>query len=84
MYPETINWCKKITTSYPNEQMEALYLIACSHYNMFDIESCLRHLTEIWNLSDNQFETDYLNDKRFKHMFTNIAHLSKNNRQQEE
>ena len=84
MYPETIEWCKKITAGYPDEQMEALYLIACSHYGMFDIESCLKQLTEIWNISNHQFEDDYLNDKRFKHMFTNIAIMSKNNRQKEQ
>lgn len=83
MYPETIEWCQKITAGYPDEQMEALYLIACSHYSMFDIESCLKQLTEIWNMSNHQFEDDYLNDKRFKHMFANIATLSRNNRQTE-
>ena len=83
MYPETIEWCDKIIRNYPEEQMEALHLTACSYYSMFDIEMCLKHLALIWQKSNNRFEDEYLNDKRFKHMFANIAHLSRNNRLQE-
>jgi len=83
MFPETIEWCSKIIKSYPDEQMEALYLTACSYYSMFDIDSCLKHLTKIWQMSNNSFEDEYLNDKRFKQMFNNIALLSKNNRLKE-
>ena len=80
MYPETIEWCEKIIRNYPEEQMEALHLTACSYYSMFDIDQCLKHLALIWQKSNNRFEDEYLNDKRFKHMFANIAQLSKNNR----
>lgn len=82
MYSETIKWCERIIRDYPDEQTEALYLTACSHYSMFDIESCLKCLTQIWN-NNHRFDEDYLNDKRFMHMFENIALLSKKNRQQD-
>ena len=69
MYPQVIEWCEKIIQGYPNEQMEALYLTACSYFHMLDIETCMKYLTQIWKLSNNCFEEEYLNDKRFKHMF---------------
>jgi hypothetical protein len=37
----------------------------------------------IWEKSNHCFEDEYLNDKRFNHMFANIAHLSRNKRQEE-
>ena len=83
MYPSTIEWCNKIIRDYPDEQTEALYLTACSYYSMFDLESCLKCLTQIWEINDKQFEEEYLNDKRFKHMFANIALLNKRNRQKD-
>ena len=58
--------------------MEALHLIACSHYNMSDIHQCLRYLTQIWQMNNSNFDEAYLNDKRFKHMFENIAQANKN------
>ena len=79
MYPETIEWCEKITKNYPDEQTEALYLMACSYYSMFDVESCMKSLATIWKLSGNRFDEDYLEDKRFKYMFDNIAQSNKNN-----
>ena len=81
MYPETIEWCDKIIQNYPDDQMEALHLAACSYYSMFDIEQCLKLLALIWQKSNNSFEDEYLNDKRFKYMFSGIAQLNKNNRQ---
>ena len=83
MYPSTIEWCNKIIRDYPDEQTEALYLTACSYYSMFDLESCLKCLTQIWEINGKQFEEEYLNDKRFKHMFANIALLNKRNRQKD-
>ena len=83
MYPETIEWCKKIVLQYPNEQTEALYLIACSYYSLFDLDNCLKYLAQIWTMNGNTFEDDYLNDKRFKHMFADIAMLNKRNHQKE-
>jgi len=80
MYPETIEWCEKIIRDYPEDQMEALHLTACSYYSMFKMEECLKHLALIWKINNNQFEDEYLNDKRFRHMFANIAQLNKNNR----
>ena len=79
MYPETIECCEKIILSYPSEQTEALYLIACSHYYMFNIDSCMEYLTTVWKLSNNRFEDEYIEDKRFNHMFTNIIALLKKN-----
>jgi tetratricopeptide (TPR) repeat protein len=81
MYPSTIEWCEKIIRNYPDEQTEALYLTACSYYSMFDIEQCLKLLALIWQKSNNSFDDEYLNDKRFKYMFSGIAQLNKNNRQ---
>ena len=78
LYPETIAWCEKIILNYPDEQMEALHLIACSHYNMSDVHQCLRYLTQIWQMNNSNFDEAYLNDKRFKHMFENIAQANKN------
>ena len=83
MYPETIEWCKKIVLQYPNEQTEALYLIACSYYSLFDLDNCLKYLAQIWTINGNTFEDEYLNDKRFKHMFADIAMLNKRNHQKE-
>ena len=83
-YRETIEWCEKIIQGYPEEQTEALHLIACSYYFIFDIESCLKYLAQIWRISNNRFEDEYLNDKRFKHMFTNIEVLLNSNNQQTE
>lgn len=80
MYPETIEWCEKIIQGYPDEQMEALHLTACSYYSMFDMVSCLKYLTLVWEKSNYRFEEEYLNDKRFSHMFANIAYLSRNKR----
>ena len=79
MYPETIEWCKKITSAYPDEQLEALFLIACSHYYMNDIEACLSQLTTIWRINDHRFGDEFLIDKRFNAMFTNLVTLNKNN-----
>ena len=78
LYPETIAWCEKIILNYPDEQMEALHLIACSHYNMSDVHQCLRYLTQIWQMNNSNFDEAYFNDKRFKHMFENIAQANKN------
>ena len=84
MFPETLKWCRKIIEGYPDEQTEALYLTACCHYNMFDIESCLKCLTRIWQMNNNSFDEEFLSDKRFTHMFENIALLNKRNRTKEE
>lgn len=83
MFPETLKWCRKIIEGYPEEQTEALYLTACCHYSMFEIESCLKCLTRIWELGNHSFEEEYLNDKRFKHMFDYIALLNKRNHTKE-
>ena len=83
MFPETLEWCKKIIEGYPDEQMEALHMVACCYYSMFDIESCLKYLTRVWELGNHSFDEEYLNDKRFKHMFDNIALLNKRNRTKE-
>ncbi len=79
MYPETIDWCGRIIRNYPEEQVEALHLTACSYYSMFDLESCLKYLAQIWQMNGHQFEDEYLEDKRFKHMFATIAQLNKKN-----
>lgn len=83
MYPNTIEWCERIIRDYPDEQTEALYLTACSYYSMFDFESCVKYLTQIWHNNNHSFDADFLEDKRFKHMFVNIALLNKKNRQQD-
>ena len=83
MFPETLKWCRKIIEGYPEEQTEALYLTACCHYSMFEIDSCLKCLTSIWELGNHSFEEEYLNDKRFKHMFDYIALLNKRNHTKE-
>ena len=83
-YRETIEWCERIVRNYPDEQTEALHLIASSYYYMFDIESCLKYLAQIWKASDNRFEDEYLNDKRFNPMFTDIEVLLRQNNQQTE
>jgi len=83
MYPPTIKWCEKIIKDYPDEQIEALHLIACSYYKMFNFELCMKYLSQIWEISGKQFEDEYLNDKRFKYMFANIALLNKRNRQKD-
>lgn len=83
MYPETIEWCERIIRDYPDEQMEALHLSACSYYSLFDMESCLKILEKVWILNNNSFDREYLEDKRFQHMFANIALLNKKKRQQE-
>jgi hypothetical protein len=46
---------------------------------MFDIDSCMKYLTIVWKLSNNRFEDEYIEDKRFNHMFTNIIALLKKN-----
>lgn len=79
-YPGAIDWCEKIINEYPDEKLEALYITACSYYSMYNIESCLQYLTQIWEVSNNQFDDEYLNDKRFKHMFANLAQLHRKNR----
>lgn len=76
-YPETIHWCEKIIRTYPDEQMEALYLVACSHYSMSDIAPCMYYLSQIWTISGNCFEEEYLMDKRFKQMFATIMLMNK-------
>jgi len=83
MYPETIRWCEKIVSNYPDDQIEALHLIACSYYSMYEIDSCMEYMTKIWEISNNSFEEVYLYDKRFRHMFANIALLFKKSRQKD-
>ena len=83
LYPETIEWCQKIVQNYPDEEMEALYMIACSYYSMSDMESCLEYLAMIFGKSNYRFEDEYLNDVRFKHMFANISLYINHNKQQE-
>lgn len=80
MYPETIEWCQKIILEYPEEQTEALYLIACSYYNMSDMDSCMRHLAIVFQMSNFCFEEEYLNDKRFRHMFADISNFIQDKR----
>ena len=82
MYPETIEWCQKIIQEYPEEQTEALYLIACSYYNMSDMDSCMRHLAIVFQKSNFCFEEEYLNDKRFSHMFADISNFIQSKRQE--
>ena len=84
MYPETIRWCEKIIQEYPDDQMEALHLMACSHFNMSDLESCLKCLAQIWMLNDFQFADDYSIDKRFKKMFLEIDKIIHQKNNQEE
>ena len=79
IYSKAIEWCEKIVTQYPKEQMEALYMIACCHYYLYDIESCMKYLSKIWEISNNRFEEDYLSDRRFKQMFSGIEILLKKN-----
>ena len=69
MYSETIDWCSRICKNYPEEQLEALHLIACSYFCMLDIDSCLKYLAKIWQMCDQKFEEEYINDKRFRQMF---------------
>ena len=83
MYPETIDWCTKIIKSYTEERMEALHLTASSYFNMFDIDSCLKYLAQIWQMNGEKFEDEYMNDKRFKKMFLDIAHIYRNNHHKE-
>jgi tetratricopeptide (TPR) repeat protein len=75
MYPQTIEWCEKIISGYPDEQTEALYLTACSFFHMFDMETCMKYLARVWKLSNQCFEDEYMNDKRFMHMFEVIETL---------
>jgi tetratricopeptide (TPR) repeat protein len=75
MYPQTIEWCEKIISGYPDEQTEALYLAACSFFHMFDMETCMKYLAKVWKLSNQCFEDEYMNDKRFMHMFEVIETL---------
>jgi tetratricopeptide (TPR) repeat protein len=75
MYPQTIEWCEKIISGYPDEQTEALYLTACSFFHMFDMETCMKYLAKVWKLSNQCFEDEYMNDKRFMHMFEVIETL---------
>ena len=81
MYPETIEWCQKILQTYPEEQMEALYLIACSYYNLSDMDSCMKYLAFAFQRSNYCFEEEYLNDKRFSLMFADISNFIKKKQQ---
>ena len=78
-YQETIEWCNKIINTYPEEQKEALYLMASSYFYLYNIESSLKCLSKIWKISNNCFEEEFLNDKRFKPMFSNMEILLNNN-----
>ena len=49
------------------------------HYYLYDIESCMKYLSKIWEISNNRFEEDYLSDRRFKQMFSGIEILLKKN-----
>ena len=60
-----------------SHQIEALHLTACSSYNTLANDLSLKYLALIWHKSNNRFEDEYLNDKRFKYMFANITHLIK-------
>ena len=83
-YPETITWCERIIQEYPEDQMEALHLMACSHFNMSDLESCLKCMAQIWTLNGFQFANDYSIDKRFKQMFLEIDKIIHQKNNQEE
>ena len=81
-YPETIRWSEKIVQGYPDDQMEALHLIATSYFYMSDIESCLNCLAYIWKLNDFKFTDNFYIDKRFKQMFLELDKIihEKNNK----
>ena len=83
MYPETIEWCLKIVQNYPDEQLEALHLIACSYHSMSDIESCMEYLVLAYEKNNRRFDDEYVKDNRFSYMFANMSHLSKNKSQEE-
>lgn len=75
MFPETISWCERIIRDYPEEQMEALHLVAYSYFGMFDFDACKRWLAQIWMLNGKKFDEDFLMDKRFQQMFSTLALL---------
>ena len=73
LYPQTIKWSKRIVEEYPDDQMEALYLIAASYFYMFDFDSTKVYLNRIYELGNNSFDQEFLNDKRFQLMFASIV-----------
>ena len=83
MFRPTIEWCDKIIQSYPNEQMEALHLKACCQYYLNEIDECMKTLTTVWKLNHNHLDEEYLNDNRFKPMFSDIIDLLRKRKQTE-
>jgi tetratricopeptide (TPR) repeat protein len=81
-YPEIIRWSKRIVKEYPDEQMEALYLIATAYFYMFDFDSCKKYLAQIYKLGNNSFDQEYLKDERFQYMFSFIVQSKSNPNEQ--
>ena len=74
-YKETIEWCSKIISDYPNDKLEALIISASVYYELGNTEQCLYHLSQAWKINNHTFDDNILKDRRFYSMFSNMDKL---------
>lgn len=74
-YKETIEWCCKIISDYPNDKLEALIISASVYYELGNTEQCLYHLSQAWKINNHTFDDNILTDRRFYNMFSNMDKL---------
>ena len=77
-YIETTEWCKKIILNYPNDQLEALFIMASCYYHLGNPNICLNYIVNAWEISKHQFDETLLKDKRFTIMFNGMKDLLEN------
>lgn len=83
-YHETIEWCQKIITNYPNDKLEALVILATCYFYENNPQLCLAYITQAWKMDQQQLNENLTNDKRFIEMFAKIKELLSNYNNNEE
>ena len=77
-YEETIKWCEKIISDYPQDQLEALIMLGSCYYFLGNIHSCFAYIAKAWDINNYQLDENLLKDKRFTDMFAYLKELFKN------
>lgn len=82
-YSKTIEWCNKIITEYPNEQLEALLLVATCYMELGDFNQCVSYFEQAMKISNQHLNPDLLTDKRLVTLFSKIQDIINNNSKEE-
>ena len=76
---DIIRWCEKIINDYPEEQKEAILIIANCYHEADNIKMCMKTLAQFWQVNNRSFKSELMKDKRFDKMFAYILEKMKGN-----